>query len=424
MKQTLEKAVDWLPQAVAALVLLLAAWFVAMLVRYVVRKALQRTRVDQRWGDGNEETSMARTLSEGAYWIVFLLFVPLILDVLGLHSLFDPFAEMAIGFLAFVPNLVGAGLILIVGWFVARFVRRITTALLASAGVDRFAHRLGGGPRARQFQLSRLIGLVAYVLVLIPVAVAALNALNLEAVTAPASAMLTDVLAALPALFGAAVVLAVAYAIGIVVRGVVTHALHAMRFDRLFEQMGVWTPTEPLEYDESAYDELFGPPEDAVPAPIAATPSSFVGSLAFVGVILVGAMAALRLMQFTVLEAMLADFIVFASQILLGLGIFAVGMLLASGAARLVRSSDTRNSRILAQLARAAILVLAGAMALRQMGLANEIITLAFAFLVGAIAVAAGIAFGVGGREVAADILSDWRRKMSEGERRRPTAAE
>jgi hypothetical protein len=58
--------------------------------------------------------------------------------------------------------------------------------------------------------------------------------------------------------------------------------------------------------------------------------------------------------------------------------------------------------KILAQAARISILAFAGAMALRQMGLANEIITLAFGLLLGAIAVAVALSFGLGGKEIAA----------------------
>jgi hypothetical protein len=47
-------------------------------------------------------------------------------------------------------------------------------------------------------------------------------------------------------------------------------------------------------------------------------------------------------------------------------------------------------------------------MALRQMGLASEIINLAFGLLIGAIAVAVALAFGLGGREIAARELSGW----------------
>ena len=54
-------------------------------------------------------------------------------------------------------------------------------------------------------------------------------------------------------------------------------------------------------------------------------------------------------------------------------------------------------------------------MSLREMGLANEIITIAFGLLLGAIAVAAAIAFGIGGRDLAADTLKGWKHKLETG---------
>jgi hypothetical protein len=58
--------------------------------------------------------------------------------------------------------------------------------------------------------------------------------------------------------------------------------------------------------------------------------------------------------------------------------------------------------------ARVSIIVLAGAMALRQMGLADDIINMAFGLLLGAIAVAVALAFGLGAREIAARELAEW----------------
>jgi hypothetical protein len=62
------------------------------------------------------------------------------------------------------------------------------------------------------------------------------------------------------------------------------------------------------------------------------------------------------------------------------------------------------------------ILVLPGAMALRRMGLANEIINLAFGLLLGAIAVAVALAFGLGGRELAGHQLEEWRQSVESDE--------
>jgi hypothetical protein len=73
-----------------------------------------------------------------------------------------------------------------------------------------------------------------------------------------------------------------------------------------------------------------------------------------------------------------------------------------------VQASGVAQAGLLAMAARVSSLVLAGAMALRQMGLANEIINLAFGLLLGAIAVAVALAFGLGGRELAARELEGW----------------
>ncbi len=76
--------------------------------------------------------------------------------------------------------------------------------------------------------------------------------------------------------------------------------------------------------------------------------------------------------------------------------------------ARAIRSGGSALANSLAVVARVAILMLAGAIGLRAMGLANEIINLAFGLVLGALAVAAAIAFGIGGRQVAARKLEQW----------------
>jgi len=98
----------------------------------------------------------------------------------------------------------------------------------------------------------------------------------------------------------------------------------------------------------------------------------------------------------------------------LGLVIFGIGLFLGNIAARTIEASRSVQAPMLALAARVAILVLAGAMALRQMGLANEIITLAFGLLLGAIAVALALAFGLGCREMAAESMKGWMHQIAE----------
>jgi hypothetical protein len=90
------------------------------------------------------------------------------------------------------------------------------------------------------------------------------------------------------------------------------------------------------------------------------------------------------------------------------LAVFAVGLVLSNLAARAVVATSIGSATLLSVIARASILVLAGAMALLQMGIADQIVIVAFAMLGGSIAVAAAIAFGLGGREPARQLLDEW----------------
>ena len=127
--------------------------------------------------------------------------------------------------LAFLPNLLAATLILAAGWLLARVIQRVVSNLLAAVGADRLAENTGVASALGEQKLSGLIGLLLYVFILIPVLVAALNTLRLDAITAPASDMLQTLLAALPLLFGAALVLVIAFFVGRVVAGVVANVL-------------------------------------------------------------------------------------------------------------------------------------------------------------------------------------------------------
>ena len=91
------------------------------------------------------------------------------------------------------------------------------------------------------------------------------------------------------------------------------------------------------------------------------------------------------------------------------------GRRLAQG---IVVSAGGANGRVWGLAARVAILVLAVTMALRQLGLASDIVDMAFGLILGAIALSAALAFGLGGREVAGReldrVVSEWRSDENE----------
>jgi hypothetical protein len=131
------------------------------------------------------------------------------------------------------------------------------------------------------------------------------------------------------------------------------------------------------------------------------TPAEIGGHLVLVAILLFASLSALNMLGFDSLAGVLTNFLFFVGHILMGLVIFAVGLYLANLVAKVIQSRDVSQAKFLSGVARIAILLLAGAMALRQMGLANEIISLAFGLILGAAAIAVAIAFGIGGRDVA-----------------------
>jgi hypothetical protein len=309
-----------------------------------------------------------------------------VLNALSLQGLLAPVQGMVNKVLDFLPNIFTAGLILAVGWLVARIVQRVVSNLLAAMGADQFSERVGLSRVFGQQRLSNVVGLVLYVLILIPVLIGALQSLALEAITGPASNMLNSILSALPAIFAALLIVGIAYAIGRVVCEMVTNLLAALGFNAVLANLGLGR--EPSASEKS--------------------PAQIVGYLVFVGILLFASIEAVRALGFAVLADLIARFTVFAGQVVLGLIIFGVGLFLANLASSTVRTSGAAQAGLLALAARVSIIVLAGAMALRQMGLADDIINLAFGLLLGCIAVAVALAFGLGAREIAARELGEW----------------
>ncbi|MBD0314688.1 MAG: mechanosensitive ion channel, partial [Microcoleus sp. T3-bin5] len=138
------------------------------------------------------------------------------------------------------------------------------------------------------------------------------------------------------------------------------------------------------------------------------TPSEFVGIVVQVGIMLFAVVAATDVLRIPALTAIVSGIVLVAGRVLSGLVVFAIGLYLANLAFSLIASSGTRQARLLGQTARIAIIAFVAALALQQMGIGSDIVNLAFGLLLGAIAVGIALAFGLGGREIAADQIREW----------------
>ena len=137
-------------------------------------------------------------------------------------------------------------------------------------------------------------------------------------------------------------------------------------------------------------------------------PSVLVARLIVFFAMLFAAVEAANRLGFTQVRDVVTLFIEFGGHVLTGGVILVIGVWLAGLARRVIEQADREHSVLFARIAQFAILGLVFAMGLRAMGIANEIVKLAFGIVLGAIAVAVALSFGLGGREAAGKLLDRW----------------
>lgn len=423
----------YLPRILLAVALALLAWLVATVVRAVVDKALSATQLDDRLSKSADMQPLSRTMGNVAFWLVLLLFLPAIVGALQIEGLMAPLSGMTTSLLGMLPNLFAAVLIGVIGWIIAKAVRGLVTNLLAATGVDRFSQ---DHESTRGLKLSQLGGTLAFILVIVPTLIAALDALRIEAISQPLTRMLDVFLQAIPNVLAAAAILLIAWFLGRFVADLVTRLLANLGFDRIPERIGLGHAFAaadsrlPTTAEDNALiaasrssagsDGVAAPAvhaDGAAAAPsvgsAAARPhpaslSEMAGRVAMFFIMLFATVEAAALLGFGGVRELLEAFIVFGADILLGLVIFVVGYWLANLAGDAIQRANRDNAVGLARIARVAILGLVIAMGLRAMGIADEIVNLAFGLVLGAVAVAVALAFGLGGREAAGQIAQRW----------------
>ena len=143
-----------------------------------------------------------------------------------------------------------------------------------------------------------------------------------------------------------------------------------------------------------------------------ASKNGLVSTLVLFFAMLFATVEAANRLEFTQVRDVVTLFIKLGGDIVLGATILIIGFWLANLAHNAIRRADTTNSESLATIARVAILGLVIAMGLRAMGIADDIVNLAFLLAFGAVAVAVALSFGLGGREAAGKQMEHWLAKF------------
>ncbi len=372
---------------IGAIALAFIAWVVATVLRYGANTLMRVLHFDERFAkyvdDKKEEAPLSETVSSILYWVVLLFFLPSILNVLEIRGITEPIQQMFTQILGYIPNLIAAVAILFIGLIAAKIVRKAVTGLIAVSGIDSLANKAGISKLFGDKGLSSMIGIVAYVLVAIPVLISSLTALKIDSLSNSVAGFFDKLLNATGDILGAALLIFVAFLAGSFVSGLVTQIFENFGFNQLLARLGFASKDE----KESNL------------------PSVVVGKLTFLTIIFLAAIAAADILSFTELSRLLRTFMEFGGNIIVGVIVVLIGIWISNFAVSAIK--DKCNS-LVTTVVRVAILIFTGAIAIHNMNIGGPIVQTAFTLLLGAICVAAALAFGLGGRSFAERKLEEW----------------
>src|ERR671933_2038706 len=204
-----------------------------------------------------------------------------------------------------------------------------------------------------------------------------------EGMFQPLQNALSTFLSYIPQLIGALIILIVGYIVAKVLQAVVGRVLQGIGFDRWMERGGIKQFFDRAETNQ--------------------TPASILGQLVFWFVLIIAITMAADALGIPQVSAVLGQLIAYIPSIIAAILILILAALLSNFLASVVRGAT--GSGLLASITRYAIIVYAVFAALTQLGIAVELTAPTFLILLGAVALAAAIAFGIGGREVAREVV-------------------
>ncbi len=383
-----------IPNFLVAVLWLIVAFVVAAIVKGLVTKLLKALKAEQYLSKlGVQDTATNSSIAfvaKLAYFITFLLFLPSVLNRLGMSVVSDPITRVVNSFLGFLPKLVAAVIIIAVGLFVAKIVKELLVPLLKALKIDVLQEKAGIKTNENA-TFSALIANVVYAVIVLLVITAGLNQLGVLAISQPANIIVTAIFAAIPNVLAALLVIF----IGVFIAKLVAKALESIL-------AGVGT--------DSLLEKITGTPAKTALSKIISEVVKYVLVIVFV----VEGVSILNLPVLTGIGEAVISYMpaVLSAVILLAIGMFAANTV----EALLVKKfPGAKGSALIAKIA---VYVLVAFLCLSQLGIATKIVETTFILLIAALCVAFAIAFGVGGRQFASHTLDKLEKKLDDTEKK------
>jgi hypothetical protein len=443
------------PNLLKAIVIGFVGFLVATGVRKLLIALLEKVGFEQRMAKLSGETApskpskkkkkgaedeevtspLTKTLGDIAYWFILIVAAIPVLDALRIGALAAPLSSAFTTITTYLPKVGAATLLIILGYVVSKMVRTLVSGVVKRVGVDRVVSRFGFGKITKTQPLSSILGTAAMAFVLLHFAISAVGRLEIHEISTPLQGMLHQIYTYLPKIMVGGLLMAVGVAVSKVTGNVASRLLAAMGFNTLMVHIGVYKETdigkeqeesskvlveehrathesedsdseeESDEEDDEEEDDLYaGRGTDGIK-----TPSDVAGVLVSAVIVMLFLRQVIATMGLDGLAHLLDGLLGFLPHVLVALLVMGAGMWAGAWSHKrvdeLTDKSEDRLIRSLGNVAHISIVTFSVMIALHQLGVGDRLIAIAFALVLGAICLALALAFGLGGREVAAKIV-------------------
>lgn len=388
INELFNKIYSALPGLLGAALLLVIALLMAFLAKKLTTKGLDKVEFDsklQKWGmaKNDEESSIfIETIGSLVYFVTILLFTPFIFTGLNLSGVADPVIIMLNKFWDFIPNLLVSVMIIIIGSYLCKFIKKLSRNLFEGIDVDRWYRKLIGQQETAEFvtetRLADVLSSIIYVLIYIPIITVALQILGVSTISDPIVSVLNQIVSVIPNVLAAVVLVIIGNFIAKLVADLIESMLKTSGIDKYSQYLNFKGETSILISNVSA---------------------QIIQAVLMIFFLV----EAISVLQLDVLNSIGNSIIAYLPAVVSSVIILAVGIIGGNVLATFL--AKVSGSKLFGEFIRYGVIIFAVFMTLDQLKFAQTIVSTSFTMLLGAFAVAFALAFGLGGRDFAAKQL-------------------
>ncbi len=391
LERLVDTVVQSLPRIGKAALLLVVAYFAGKILSKVASSALDGLNFDKRFAElaeaGEDKPAFSATVGRVIFWLLMLVGVAGAFEALEITPIAEPLHGAIDKVVGVLPKVGFAALLVVVGWFGGRIARALVRNVLQGLGFDKLAEKVQLDRVTGKTSPSDVVATALMVFIIVQASLAALNEVGLTTLSEPLTDMMAQFWNLLPKLAVGVVIIVVAVFVGQLLRRLAAGALRNIGLDRIMENLDF----KKLSEREDRLGEY----------------SEMLGFAIQVGVILLGVAQALATLDLATWSSYVNAFLGYiVKNVAVATFVVGIGFAIGNYVRDLIQArGDDEASKWMGEFARYAVLVFSFTMAVRQLDVAEDFVLLTFGLLFGALCLGAALAFGLGGREVAGDIV-------------------